>query len=109
MANTWGNNRNSDKFYFLTPESLQMVTAGKRHLPLGRKAMTNLDNILKKQRHYFANKGLYSQSYGFSSSHVCESWTIKEVEHQGIDAFELWCQRRFLKSLGQQGDPTSQS
>ena len=62
-----------------------------------------------KQRHHFANKGLYSQSYGFSSSHVCESWTIKEVEHQGIDAFELWCQRRFLKSLGQQADQTSQS
>ena len=39
-------------------------------LLLGRKAMTNLDNI-KKQRHYFANKGLSSQSYGFSSSHVC--------------------------------------
>ena len=41
----------------------------KRHLLLGRKAMTNLDGI-KKQRHHFANKGLYSQSYGFSSSHV---------------------------------------
>ena len=43
----------------------------KRCLLLGRKAMTNLDNILK-MRHYFANKGLYSQSYGFSSSHVCK-------------------------------------
>ena len=42
----------------------------KRQLLLGRKAMTNLDSILKKQRHYFANKGLSSQSYGFSSSHV---------------------------------------
>ena len=47
----------------------------KRCLLLGRKAMTNLDSILKKkkkekQRHYFANKGLSSQSYGFSSSHV---------------------------------------
>ena len=42
----------------------------KRRLLLGRKAMTNLDNILKKQRHYFANKGPSSQSYGFSSSHV---------------------------------------
>ena len=41
----------------------------KRHLLLGRKAMTNLDNILKN-RHYFANKGPPSQSYGFSSSHV---------------------------------------
>ena len=41
----------------------------KRHLLLGRKAMTNLDSILKS-RHYFANKGLYSQGYGCSSSHV---------------------------------------
>ena len=40
-----------------------------RHLLLGRKAMTNLDSI-KKQRHYFANKGLSSQGYGFSSGHV---------------------------------------
>ena len=37
---------------------------------------------IKKQRHYFANKGLYSQSYGFSSSHYgCESWTIKKAQH----------------------------
>ena len=52
------------------------ITAGgdcshgiKRHLLLGRKVMTNLDSILKN-RHYFANKGPSSQSYGFSSSHV---------------------------------------
>ena len=43
----------------------------KRHLLLGRKAMTNLDSILKS-RHYFANKGPSSQSYGFSTSHL---WT----------------------------------
>ena len=42
----------------------------KRHLLLGRKAMTNLDSILKKQNHYFANKGPSSQSYGFFSSHI---------------------------------------
>ena len=53
------------------------ITAGgdcsheiKRRLLLGRKAMTNLDSILKKQRHYFANKGPTSQSYGFASSHT---------------------------------------
>ena len=44
----------------------------KRRLLLGRKIVTNLDSVLKKQRHYFANKGLSSQDYGFSSSHV---WT----------------------------------
>ena len=42
----------------------------KRQLLLGRKVMTIIDGILKKQRHYFANKGLSSQSYGFFSSHV---------------------------------------
>ena len=42
----------------------------KRRLLLGRKVMTSLDSILKKQRHYFANKGQSSQGYGFSSSHV---------------------------------------
>ena len=42
----------------------------KRHLLLGRKVMTNPRQHIKKQRHYFANKGLCSQGYGFSSSHV---------------------------------------
>ena len=42
----------------------------KRRLLLGRKVMTNLDSILKKQRHYFVNKGPSVQGYGFSSSHV---------------------------------------
>ena len=42
----------------------------KRHLLLGRKVITNLDSILKIKRHYFADKGPSSQSYGFSSSHV---------------------------------------
>ena len=54
---------------------------------------------IKKQRHYFANKGLSGQSYGFSSSHVWmweldhkESWVLKKA-----DAFELWCWRRLLR------------
>ena len=53
---------------------------------------------IKKQRHYFANKGPSSQSYGFSSiMYGCESWTIKKVECRTIDAFELWCWRRLLR------------
>ena len=54
---------------------------------------------IKKQRHYFAYKGLSSQSYGFSSSPVygCESWTFKKPEHLRIDAFELWYWRRLLR------------
>ena len=49
---------------------------------------------IKKQRHHFANKGPYSQSYGFSSSHI---WIIKKAECQRIDIFELWCWRRLLR------------
>ena len=53
---------------------------------------------IKKQRRYFANKSLSSQSYGFSSSHVCcGTWTIKKAEHRRINAFELWCWRRLLR------------
>ena len=53
---------------------------------------------IKKQRHYFANKGPSSQSYGFSTSHVwIECWTVKKAEHWRIDAFELWCWRRLLR------------
>ena len=66
----------------------------KRHLLLGRKAITNLDSILKS-RHYFADKGPYNQSYVIM--YVCESWTIKKAECQRTDAFELWCWKRLLR------------
>ena len=58
----------------------------KRYLLLGRKAMTNLDSILKS-RYYFANKGPSSQSYGFSSSHV-RMW---ELDHKESWAPKNWC------------------
>ena len=69
----------------------------KRQLLFGRKAMTHLDSILKRQRDYFANKGPSSQGYGFSSSSVW-MWELdhKENEHWRVDAFELWCWRRLL-------------
>ena len=53
---------------------------------------------IKKQRHYFANKGLSRQIYGFSSSHV-QMWELdhREGELWRIDAFELWCWRRVLR------------
>ena len=59
--------------------------------------MTNLDSILKS-RHYFANKGPSSQSYGFSSNHLW-MWKVdyKESWAWRIDAFELWCWRRLLR------------
>ena len=58
---------------------------------------------IKKQRHHFANNGLYSQSYAFSiwltSMYGCESWPIKKAECQRTDAFKLWCWRRFFRVL----------
>ena len=54
--------------------------------------------LIKKQRHYFADKGPYSKSYGFPVvMYRCESWTIKKAEHQRIDAFKLSCWRRLLR------------
>ena len=53
---------------------------------------------IKKQRHYFADRGPSSQSFGFSIVvYGCESWTIKKAECRRIDAFELWCWRRLLR------------
>ena len=70
----------------------------KRHLLLGRKAMTNLDSIIKKQRYYFTDKDPYSQNYSFSNSHVW-MWVLdhNKAEHQRIDAFQLWCWKRLLR------------
>ena len=70
----------------------------KRHLLLGRKAMTNLDSILKSRDINFANKGLSSQTIVFPIvMYGCESWTIRKAEHRKIDAFELWCWKRLLR------------
>ena len=59
-------------------------------------AMTNLDKHIKKQRHYFVDKGLSSQSYGFPSSHVW-MWIIKKADRWRTDAFEQSCWRRLLR------------
>ena len=73
-----------------------------------KKSYDQLRQYFKKQRNYFPKKGQYSQSYGFSNSHVwCKTWTINKAESWRIDAFELWGWRRLLRSLGQQGDQTS--
>ena len=61
----------------------------KRHLLLGRKVMTNLDSIIQKQRHYFANKGLSSRGCGFSSSHVW-MWESDCEEHWVLKNWCLW-------------------
>ena len=62
-----------------------------RHLLLGRKAVTNLDNILKSRDITFPAKIHLVKAMAFPVvMYGCESWTIKKAEHQGIDAFELW-------------------
>ena len=82
----------------------------KRHLFLGRKVMANLDNILKSRDITLPTKVHLVKAMAFPVvMYGCESWTTKKAEHQRIDAFELWCWRRLLESLGLQGDPTSPS
>ena len=69
----------------------------KRHLLLGRKAMTNLDSILKSRDITFLTKVHLVKAMVFPVvMYGCESWTIKKVEHQRTDAFKLWCRRRLL-------------
>ena len=86
--------------FFGAPKSLQIVTAAmklKDTYTLEEK-FDQPRQLIKKQRHYFANKGPSSQSYGFSQSHVW-MWTIKKPECQRIDSFELWCWRRLMRVL----------
>ena len=83
-----------------TPKSLQMMIAAMK-----LKDTCSLEEnygkpkqCIKKRRHYFTNKGPYSQSYGFPVvMYGCETWTTKKAECRRIEAFELWCWRRLLR------------
>ena len=101
MVNRWGNNENSDRLFSWAPKSLQMVTAAmklKRRLPLGRKAMTDLDSILKSRDITLLTKVHLVKAMLFTVvMYECEIWTIKKAECQRIDAFDLWCWRRLLR------------
>ena len=94
MENKWGNSGNSDRLYFLV---LQITTDGnysfqiKRCLLLGRKAMTNLDSILKSRDITLPTKVQLVKAMVFPVVvYGCESWTVKKPECRRIDAFELW-------------------
>ena len=101
MGNRWGNSGTVTDFIF----GGSKITADgdcsheiKRHLLLGRKVMTNLDNILKSRgitlptKVHLVKAMLYPVvRYG------CKSWTVKKGEHRRNDAFELWCWRRLLR------------
>ena len=101
MVNRWGNNGNSERFYF----GGSKITADddcnheiKRCLLLGRKAMTNLDSILKSRNINLPTKVHLVRAMIFPVvMYGCENWTIKKAEHRKIDAFELWCWRRLLR------------
>ena len=70
----------------------------KRCLLLGRKAMTNLDSVLKSRDITLPTKVCLVKAMVFPVViYGCKSWTIKKAEHGKIDAFELWCWRRFLR------------
>ena len=70
----------------------------KRHLLLGRKAMTNLDSIFKSKDITLPTKVHLVKAMVFPVvTYGCESWTVKKAERQRIDAFELWCWRRLLR------------
>ena len=70
----------------------------KRHLLLGRKAMTNPDSVLKSRDITLTTNVQIVKSAVFPGvMYGCESWTIKKAEGQGIDVFELWCLRRLLR------------
>ena len=72
----------------------------KRHLLLGRKAMTHLDSILKSKDITLPTKDHLVKAMVFPVvMYGYESWTVKKAEHQRIDAFELWCWRRLLRLL----------
>ena len=99
MANRCGN---SDRLCF---GELQITADGdcsheiKRRLLLERKAMTNLDSILKSRDVTLPTKVRLVKAMVFPVvMYGCESWTIKKVECRRIDAFELWCWRRLLDS-----------
>ena len=103
MANRWGNNGNSERRYVL---GLQITADGdwsheiKRWLFLGRKAMTNLDSILKSRDITLPTKIHLVKDMVFPVVMFgCESWTIRKAERRRIDAFELWWWKRFLSPL----------
>ena len=100
MANRWGNNGNSEKLHFwglqnhcrwwLQPWNEKMLAPWK-------KSYDQPWQHVKKQRHYFADKGLVKAMVFPLVMYGYESWTVKKAERWRIDDFELWCWRRLLR------------
>ena len=99
MGKQW---KQCQTLFWGAPKSLQMVIAAMKlkdaHLLLGRKVMTNLDNIFKSRDITLPTKVHLVKAMVFPVvMYGCKSWTVKKAEHLRIDAFELWCWRRLLK------------
>ena len=101
MANRWENNGNSDRLHFLGSKITADGDYGhefKRYLLLGKKAVTNLDSMLKSRDITLPMKVCLVKAIIFPVvMYGCESWIIRKIEHQRIDAFELSCRRRLLR------------
>ena len=113
MANRWGNNGNNERLNFFSSNIIADSDCGheiKRRFLLGRKAMNNLDSILKSRDITLPTKVCLVKAMIFPVvMYGCESWTKKKAELQRIDAFELWCGKNSWESFWLQGDSTIQS
>ena len=102
MANRWGNSGNSDRLFILLGFKITVDSDCsheiKRRLLLGRKAMTNLDRIVKSRDITLLTKVHIVKTVIFPLvMYECQSWTIKKAECWRINAFELWYWRRLLR------------
>ena len=101
MANRREESRSSDRLYFLGLQNhcgWWLQPWNKRHLLLGRKAMTSLDSVLKRRDIILLTKVHIVKAMGFSVvMYRCEIWTMKRAGCQRINVFELWCWRRLLR------------
>ena len=101
MSNKWGKVKVVTDFLFfgykITADGDCNHESRRRLLP-GRKAMTNLDSVLKSRDAALSTKVRTVKAIVFPVvTHGTESWTVKKAEHQRIDAFKLWCWRRLLR------------
>ena len=96
-----GNNGNSERLYFFGLQNhcrWWLQPWNYKTLASWKKSYNKSIQCIKKQRHYFADKGPYGQCYGFPMvMYGFESWMVKKAERWRIDAFELWCWRRLLR------------
>ena len=100
MANRWGNSGNSERCYFFVLQNhcRCLLQPWNYKTLLGRKAMTNLDSILKSRDITLSTKVHLVKAMFFPVvTYGCESGTIKKAEHRRSDTFKLWCWRRLLR------------